>query len=89
MRIGIKYCGGCNPRYDRRELSQKIISRFNEVDFLAAQENKDYDAVIIICGCTSACAAHKNLKTKEKIFIKSEDELDKVMEKIEELIISE
>lgn len=24
MRIGIKYCGGCNPGYDRTDLIKKI-----------------------------------------------------------------
>lgn len=28
MKIGIKYCGGCNPRYDRSHEVDKLKKRF-------------------------------------------------------------
>ena len=30
MRCGVKFCGGCNPRYDREEVFRRLKERFAE-----------------------------------------------------------
>ena len=56
MTINIKYCGGCNPRFDRAEIEHRLKERFPFYTYLTnAQE--DTDVVIILCGCGSACAS--------------------------------
>lgn len=60
MRIAIKYCGGCNPRYDR----PKVVDRLkNDIPYaqivLAGDAPVDY--VLVLCGCRSACAQHAHL----------------------------
>ena len=32
MRLGIKYCGGCNSRYDRVAETQKLLRHFSSWD---------------------------------------------------------
>lgn len=54
--VGIQYCGGCNPRYDRVTLVKKLKKMLPEVIFCDATENKKFDAVVIINGCSIACA---------------------------------
>ena len=35
--IGVRYCGGCNPRYDRVALVKRIGGFFPEAEFVTAQ----------------------------------------------------
>ena len=32
MKVGIKYCGGCNPRYDRGEFVSKLLAAHPDWD---------------------------------------------------------
>lgn len=54
---GVKFCGGCNPRYDRGAAYQEVLSRLSHVlDFHLAEEGQTYDLLFVVCGCTSCCA---------------------------------
>ena len=39
MKIGIKYCGGCNPRYDRSQEVEKLKKKFPQHTFTSALYN--------------------------------------------------
>ena len=54
--IGLRYCGGCNSRYDRVALVKRLESFFPEATFVGAEEGKSYPAVVVACGCSSRCA---------------------------------
>ena len=55
LKIGIKYCGGCNPNYDRVALVKLIKERFgNRVALVEA--NDGISLVLAIEGCSTACA---------------------------------
>lgn len=86
MRIGIKYCGGCNPRYDRTSFVEKLIDEYKSILFETAKDNVCYDVVIVICGCTSACVNHDKLIGLKKIIITDENDINKVKATIDELI---
>lgn len=55
MIINIRYCGGCNPRYDRAEIVRRLEERFPLHTYLI-NSLENTDAVIILCGCSAACA---------------------------------
>lgn len=55
MRVGIKYCGGCNPRYDRVAFVDRLRAQYPEADFRYAQPGEDYDQLLVVCGCTAQC----------------------------------
>lgn len=74
MNIGVKFCGGCNPHYDRTAILNKLIEIFKEDKFEYAKNNNIYDVVIVLNGCSRACSDHSSLKGKEKIFINSEED---------------
>lgn len=85
MKIGIKYCGGCNPTYDRTKLVKEIINKYSDIDFEPVNEESVYDGVLIISGCKSACADHESINSGKKIFMdKAEDIvcLNKIFEDI-------
>ena len=56
LRIGLKYCGGCNPTYDRVALVKKIQKHLQgKVEFVSP-ERKDVDLILAVQGCSTACA---------------------------------
>ena len=53
--IGIRYCGGCNPRYDRTAAVRSLQEQFPKLKFCLQTED-GYDGYLAICGCTAGCA---------------------------------
>jgi 4-hydroxybutyrate CoA-transferase len=86
MRIGIKYCGGCNPRYDRTSFIRKLMDEYKSMLFETAKDNVCYDVLIVICGCTSACVNCDKLIGLKKIIITDENDFSKTKIIIDELV---
>jgi len=85
LNCGVKFCGGCNPKYERMEALEKIKPLFSEkINFDYAKENVSYDIVLIIGGCSSCCASHEQYETKKGV-IKMWDEshIENILEEIE------
>jgi len=82
--IGIKYCGGCNPRYDRvaavAAAKEKLGARY---EFAWAEAGPLYDHVLVVCGCQVKCAHHADLKfSKEKYFTECAADFDRIVEEL-------
>lgn len=56
MKVGIKFCGGCNPRYDRGEYVKKLVAAHSDWDWEIAQVDVLYDLLVVVGGCTACCA---------------------------------
>lgn len=56
MTVGVKYCGGCNPRYDRVAAARRLEAAFPALTFTPALPGVCYDALLVLCGCTARCA---------------------------------
>ncbi|WP_312637115.1 hypothetical protein [Oscillibacter sp.] len=54
-RIGLRYCGGCNPRFDRVALVEQVQICFPEDIFELADASSGQSAVLVIHGCPSNC----------------------------------
>ena len=65
--VGIKYCGGCNPLYNRTKYAQDLIKEHEEWDFCDADENEVYDKLYVICGCDRRCAKYTGYNAKEYV----------------------
>ena len=63
--IGVKFCGGCNPRYDRGALLQKIRDARPDWAIDIAEPGTVYKSLLVICGCTSACADISELTAEQ------------------------
>ena len=68
MKCGIRFCGGCNPRYDRGKACEEIKQQFKDIDFLHAVENEKYDCLLVIGGCTNCCASYEQFDVEGKVF---------------------
>lgn len=71
MKVGIKYCGGCNPKFNRREFIERLIDEHKENSYEPAFLDSSYDVVLVVCGCSNGCAKHENLKVSSKLIITS------------------
>ena len=75
--VGIKYYGGCNPRYDRTALAALLRSRFDRLDFAVARDGGVYDVLLVLCGCSARCASLSNFSAGEVAIICSQDDAEK------------
>ena len=70
MLIGVKYCGGCNPVYNRGRQVKRLQEQFPEHDFqFAAGDMKDCEIGLVVCGCVRACASVDGLAPRRKLFL--------------------
>lgn len=69
MDIGVKFCGGCNPMYDRGGLYRRIMEAYPEHSFEAADAAKNYETLLVICGCERACVNTDSYKKEKEIRI--------------------
>lgn len=58
-KVAVRYCGGCNPRYDRGAMVKRITEKHPEWDVENAREGEDYDLLLVIGGCSACCAAYE------------------------------
>lgn len=62
FRIGVRYCGGCNPQIDRSRIVMDLKGGLKkmapEVD-ITAERGRDVDMVLIVNGCQHACLEAK------------------------------
>jgi len=74
MKVAIKYCGGCNPDYNRVALVECIEERLNgKVEFVSA-EDENIDPVLAVEGSKTACGDLSAFKdTKIRFITKIED----------------
>jgi len=56
LRVGIKYCGGCNPEYDRVAIVNHIMQSLQDKIEIVRPESEDVDLILSVNGCSTACA---------------------------------
>lgn len=64
MKIGVKYCGGCNSRYDRTKQVAKLIQQFPTHTFTYQPGQEVCDICLLVCGCMTACATPEGIAAK-------------------------
>lgn len=71
MKIGVKYCGGCNPHFDRTTVVKQLMKNYNNYIFEYAQIGIEYDILLIVNGCSRSCANYDLLRGSKIITIDS------------------
>jgi hypothetical protein len=61
-RLGVKFCGGCNPSFDRMAVAQILRRDLPDVRWVPADE--EADLLLIINGCFGSCAERPDVKEK-------------------------
>jgi len=52
--VGLRYCGGCNPRYDRVAAVERLRAQLPKVGLCPAAPGQGI--VLVVCGCLVRCA---------------------------------
>ncbi len=80
MTIGIKYCGGCNPRYDRKGFLDRIKKDLQNTPSLAfTVDLSSADLIIKLSGCSNACVSEKHDAMKPLIHITDSTDYDSTL----------
>ncbi len=59
MRCGVRFCGGCNPSYDRGKAYEHMKEELKDhIELEIAQEGQHYDTLLVIGGCSNCCAGY-------------------------------
>jgi hypothetical protein len=78
-RLGIKYCGGCNPTYERVEWVQRLQSLMGERLGSLPHDEIELDATLVVCGCPKACTAEGVVSSGVPVLVvTSETDLEEV-----------
>ncbi len=56
MTIAVKYCGGCNPHFERRDIVARLEADFPGIRIVTLG-SAPADSIVVICGCQRACAS--------------------------------
>jgi len=54
-RIGVKYCGGCSPRYGRVQAVAYLREELRDSVEFVSYEASDIEGVLVVTGCPTAC----------------------------------
>jgi hypothetical protein len=82
LRIGIKFCGGCNPEFDRGLMANRITESLKGKAKMVPLEEGEVEAVIAIEGCPTACADLDSFSDVPIYKITSEEERDRFVERV-------
>lgn len=56
MKLGIRYCGGCNPTIDLRILTKRLRENLKpDTDVFEYFDSHDCEVVVILNGCNVGC----------------------------------
>jgi len=67
-KIGIKYCGGCNPAYERVEMIEKVQFRLGDQFLFHRHGDEEVEALILVSGCPRACAGKELIQEKNSCY---------------------
>lgn len=73
----IKFCGGCNPKYERESIALKLEELFGH-HLQQAKSGCHYDELYVICGCTARCADISQIQADRVIMIDSVDSFESI-----------
>lgn len=83
----VKFCGGCNPHYDRGAAYRQICSQLAGIaSFSLPQDGVQYDVLLILRGCTGCPYLYEEIAAKHRIVCTSQEEADRAAADIAALV---
>jgi hypothetical protein len=86
LRIGIKYCGGCNPEYDRVALVRHIKEKLKGSAASFSYDTMEADLVVAVQGCETACADLSGLDPQKIRILTDPEQAQKLVQEISRLV---
>lgn len=76
-RLALKFCGGCNPSYERGGVAHLVKESLPDVRWVSTEA--EVDLIIIINGCNSSCAQRPEIEAKgDFCLVVREDGISKI-----------
>jgi hypothetical protein len=64
-RIGIKFCGGCNPLINRSRIWKELNRRLpGECSIIRDENGEKWKTGIMLCGCPVACVDREEVRSR-------------------------
>ncbi|NQU65084.1 MAG: hypothetical protein HQ517_12505 [SAR324 cluster bacterium] len=79
LNIGIKYCGGCNPKYNRVALLDRIKQALLDTWEFVSWEDPAADHILIVAGCDTACVETEPFTGKTLHLLSSEEKSEQTI----------
>jgi hypothetical protein len=86
LTIGVKYCGGCNPTYDRVALVKGIEKRLRGKASLGRADSEGVSLVLAVEGCATACADLSPFEGLEVWVITCPEDAEQLIRHIEAMV---
>jgi len=84
LKVGVKYCGGCNPSYDRVKTVKELEERLGgKVEFVSWRD-ENADGVVIVAGCPVSCVDGEPFAGRPSWRINGHEDLDGMVKSLEE-----
>ncbi|MBN1849643.1 MAG: hypothetical protein JW932_13785 [Deltaproteobacteria bacterium] len=80
-KIGLKYCGGCNPSYDRVAAVNEIQDKLRHIEFVP-WDTEGCDTILIVMGCESACVDLDPFTDKNLLLLKTPRDIPLVVQQL-------
>lgn len=77
--VGVRYCGGCNPRFDRAAGVRRLQAACPGVHMERAEPGRLYDLLLIVGGCSACCADRTGLTGRAVAEIRQEQDFDRAL----------
>jgi len=81
LKVGIKYCGGCNPGYDRVALADYIVKSLHGKAEFVPLDHEHLDLVLAVEGCRTCCADLSSFQGKQVYLIAQIEDAEKFLQK--------
>ena len=86
LRCTVKFCGGCNPRYDRGEAYQTVRSSLSgTAEFSYPEDGASYDVLLIIRGCTGCPYLYEEIDAAHRVIITESSQIADAIREIEQI----
>ena len=80
--VGLKYCGGCTPRYDRVEFVHRLQEKISGHVRLVHYDDSRAGHILVVTGCESACVDTEPFRDKTVHLVFREEDLGRIAEEL-------
>ena len=80
LKVGLKYCGGCNPGYDRVALADYIRESLHGRAEFVPLDHEHIDLILAVEGCRRCCADLSAFEGKQIYYIAQIEDAGKFLQ---------
>lgn len=83
LRCTVKFCGGCNPRYDRGQAYNTVrTSLADTAAFSYPEDGVHYDVLLIVRGCTGCPYMYEEIDARQRVVLTEQGGIQSAIEQI-------